>query len=92
MQSVSVSQCMDPMNLRITDIQAYFVTLKCSHNLMWLILKCLVNYEAAESSTIQLKNSVSLIYWCLRRKSSTHSSLVRVLQYRSITTVQTLWD
>ena len=81
------------MNPRITDIQAYFMTLKCSDNLMRWLLKCSVNYEAAESSIIQPKNSVYLsVPVGFRCKSSTHSSLVRVLQYRSITTVQTLWD
>ena len=54
------------MNPRITDIQEYFMTLKCSDNLMRWLLKCSVNYEAAESSIIQPKNSVSLIYRCLR--------------------------
>ena len=43
------------MNPRITDIQAYFMTLKCGDNLMRWLLKFSVNYEAAESSIIQPK-------------------------------------
>ena len=35
MYKMWIAGCVMIMNLRITDIQAYFMTLKCSDKLMW---------------------------------------------------------